>query len=43
MAEALHTAAQWVGCEEVTVEDVVPHDLGDPLRVALMSQQAWLR
>ena len=40
MAEALRTAALWVGCEEVAVEDVVPRELGDPLRAALSSQQA---
>jgi uncharacterized protein YcaQ len=38
MAEALHTAAQWVGCEEVAVEDVVPKELGAPLRAALEAQ-----
>jgi uncharacterized protein YcaQ len=40
MAEALRTAALWVGCDEVTVEDVVPHELGAPLRAALSSQPA---
>jgi uncharacterized protein YcaQ len=39
MAEALRTAAVWVGCEEVTVEDVLPRELGAPLRAALSSQQ----
>jgi uncharacterized protein YcaQ len=37
MAEALATAAVWVGCEEVVVEDVSPAELGDPLRAALRS------
>jgi uncharacterized protein YcaQ len=40
MAEALRTAALWVGCEEVAVEDVVPRELGAPLRAALTSQHA---
>jgi uncharacterized protein YcaQ len=35
MAVALHTAAAWVGCEEVAVEDVVPKELGPALRDAL--------
>jgi uncharacterized protein len=35
MAEALRTAAGWVGCEDVVVEHVSPAELGDPLRAAL--------
>jgi uncharacterized protein YcaQ len=37
MAEALATAALWVGCEAVVVEDVSPVALADPLRAALRS------
>jgi hypothetical protein len=35
MAEALRTAAAWVGCDEVVVERVIPRECGDPLRAAL--------
>jgi uncharacterized protein YcaQ len=38
MAEALRTAASWVGCEEVVVDDVVPQELAHPLRAALKAQ-----
>jgi uncharacterized protein YcaQ len=37
MADALTTAARWVGCAEVVVDDVSPRELGDPLRAALGS------
>jgi len=35
MAEALRSAAMWVGCAEVIVDDVFPRELGSPLRAAL--------
>ncbi|MGH7721272.1 MAG: DNA glycosylase AlkZ-like family protein [Candidatus Dormibacteria bacterium] len=40
MAQALSTAAVWVGCDEVDVEDVSPAGLGDPLRAALRSPRS---
>jgi uncharacterized protein YcaQ len=39
MAAALRSAAQWVGCEEVVVHDVLPAELATPLRLALRSAQ----
>jgi uncharacterized protein YcaQ len=38
MAEALTTAARWVGCAEVVVDEISPPELGDPLRTALRDQ-----
>jgi uncharacterized protein len=35
MAEALRTAASWVGCDEVVVGEVTPRECADPLREAL--------
>ncbi|HEX4580243.1 MAG TPA: crosslink repair DNA glycosylase YcaQ family protein [Candidatus Dormibacteraeota bacterium] len=35
MAEALRTAASWVGCDDVVVGQVTPADTGDALRQAL--------
>jgi uncharacterized protein YcaQ len=35
MAEALHEAASWVGCDSVTVEQVTPDAAAAPLRAAL--------
>jgi len=35
MAQALHDAARWVSCDEVVVEQVIPAELGGPLRAAL--------
>ncbi len=35
MAEALTSAAGWVGCGEVVVDDVTPAELATPLRAAL--------
>ena len=35
MAEALHAAARWVGCEEVAVDEVTPVELTGPLVDAL--------
>jgi uncharacterized protein len=35
MAQALRTAASWVGCDEVAVGEVTPPECGDPLRQAL--------
>ena len=35
MAEALSTAARWVGCDDVVVDDVSPAELADPLWTAL--------
>jgi hypothetical protein len=40
MAEALRSAGRWVGCEEVAVGEVVPTELGNPLRAALQSLSA---
>ncbi|MEO8897215.1 MAG: crosslink repair DNA glycosylase YcaQ family protein [Candidatus Dormibacter sp.] len=38
MAEALHTAASWVGCDDVAVDLVSPPECRDPLRQALAGQ-----
>jgi uncharacterized protein YcaQ len=35
MAEALRTAASWVGCDEVVVGEVTPAECAEPLQVAL--------
>lgn len=40
MAEALGTAASWVGCDDVVVENVSPSELGAPLRAALHTAAA---
>jgi uncharacterized protein YcaQ len=37
MAQALWSAARWVGCQEVAVDEVIPANLGAPLRAALGS------
>jgi uncharacterized protein YcaQ len=37
MAEALRTAARWVGCESVALQDVNPAEARDPLLAALRS------
>jgi hypothetical protein len=37
MAQALWSAARWVGCQEVAVDEVIPGPLGAPLRAALGS------
>jgi uncharacterized protein YcaQ len=43
MAQALVSAARWVGCEVVRVDDVSPSELGDPLRKAVAAAMSLER
>ena len=39
MAKALHEAAQWVGCDSVRVETVLPVELAPALHAAIAAEQ----